>query len=318
MLTLDFAPELIFDSLYAEKCLDGIGRFMTEQNPTDPFCFTPADWVIRIRNYFRSRFKGLANKAPLTVHRAAFHSLRKYILLAVSYTECFTCLLRTPEHLLDCGHSICDTCVVIHSAGTGTCPYEYVIKDCLLCGARVSNVINLQPPTAGYRILSLDGGGVRGIVELELLQALENEMQINLVDCFDLIVGTSSGGLIALGLGAKLWTIEHCASVFERLLSKAFKPRTLGIFPVVNLIQGLLVSWFSDSVYDSAIFAAALEDAYGSDEVLFGAGQKKVAVVATTTSSFPCLIANYNGCQERPPGRGYGFLTGKRLLIHEW
>lgn len=45
------------------------------------------------------------------------------------------------------------------------------------------------------RLLSLDGGGVRGVAELEILRRLETEIGLNvpITDFFDLIVGTSIG-----------------------------------------------------------------------------------------------------------------------------
>lgn len=48
----------------------------------------------------------------------------------------------------------------------------------------------------GHQGLSLDGGEVRGIVELEVMQRLEEEigLKIPLWSFFDLIVGTSAGG----------------------------------------------------------------------------------------------------------------------------
>jgi patatin-like phospholipase/acyl hydrolase len=51
-----------------------------------------------------------------------------------------------------------------------------------------------------FRILSIDGGGVRGIIPARFLQALEEMSQQPIHALFDLIVGTSTGGLIALGL----------------------------------------------------------------------------------------------------------------------
>jgi patatin-like phospholipase/acyl hydrolase len=50
-------------------------------------------------------------------------------------------------------------------------------------------------------------GGVRGIVELEILRQLEIELGdlINIQSFFDLIVGTSTGGIVALGLTARNW-----------------------------------------------------------------------------------------------------------------
>jgi patatin-like phospholipase/acyl hydrolase len=53
-----------------------------------------------------------------------------------------------------------------------------------------------------FQILSLDGGGIRGIFSSALLDGLETSVGRPLVQHFDLIVGTSTGGIIALGLGA--------------------------------------------------------------------------------------------------------------------
>lgn len=53
-----------------------------------------------------------------------------------------------------------------------------------------------------FRILSLNGGGVKGAFSAAVLTAIENEYKCSIADYFDLIAGTSTGGLIALGLGA--------------------------------------------------------------------------------------------------------------------
>ena len=52
-----------------------------------------------------------------------------------------------------------------------------------------------------FQILALDGGGIKGIFSAAILAHLEEDLEINLINHFDLIVGTSTGGIIALGLG---------------------------------------------------------------------------------------------------------------------
>lgn len=52
------------------------------------------------------------------------------------------------------------------------------------------------------RILSLDGGGVRGIVEAVVLKNIEEELQKPISQIFDFVAGTSTGGIIALGIVA--------------------------------------------------------------------------------------------------------------------
>jgi calcium-independent phospholipase A2 len=54
--------------------------------------------------------------------------------------------------------------------------------------------------TAGSRILFLDGGGVRGLIEVEVLMEIERRTGRRIVELFDWIVGTSTGGIIAAAL----------------------------------------------------------------------------------------------------------------------
>lgn len=53
---------------------------------------------------------------------------------------------------------------------------------------------------AAFRILSIDGGGIKGIFPAAFLAEIEKKTGKRIVDHFDLIVGTSTGGVIALGL----------------------------------------------------------------------------------------------------------------------
>lgn len=55
-----------------------------------------------------------------------------------------------------------------------------------------------------FQILSLDGGGFKGMFSAAVLERLEADLGVSVVDHFDLVTGTSTGGIIALGLGAAL------------------------------------------------------------------------------------------------------------------
>jgi len=61
-----------------------------------------------------------------------------------------------------------------------------------------SNSLEQQPR---FQILSLDGGGIKGLFSAALLAAIEEDLNTKIIDHFDLITGTSTGGIIALGLG---------------------------------------------------------------------------------------------------------------------
>jgi len=64
--------------------------------------------------------------------------------------------------------------------------------------------VNQQPvgsrPRQGDRVLCLDGGGIRGLILIELLCAIEKVTGRRIVDLFDWIIGTSTGGILALAL----------------------------------------------------------------------------------------------------------------------
>ncbi|MGW9185522.1 CBASS cGAMP-activated phospholipase [Agromyces sp. NPDC055661] len=51
------------------------------------------------------------------------------------------------------------------------------------------------------RVLTIDGGGIKGVFPAAFLADLESELDQPLASYFDLIVGTSTGGIIALALG---------------------------------------------------------------------------------------------------------------------
>src|SRR6187431_590931 len=88
---------------------------------------------------------------------------------------------------------------------------------------------HLDPTVTPKRILSLDGGGVRGILTLQYLAAIEALLRVRygdprlvLSDYFDLIGGTSTGAIIAggLALGLDVATIE---GMYTDLAAKIFK-----------------------------------------------------------------------------------------------
>ncbi|CAL0327056.1 unnamed protein product [Lupinus luteus] len=73
-----------------------------------------------------------------------------------------------------------------------------------------SSLLQIQPPTYGnlITILSIDGGGIRGIIPATILAFLESQLQeldgedARLADYFDVITGTSTGGLVTAMLSA--------------------------------------------------------------------------------------------------------------------
>jgi patatin-like phospholipase/acyl hydrolase len=66
-----------------------------------------------------------------------------------------------------------------------------------------------------YRILSIDGGGIRGVLTARILERLLED-QPDLLQKVDLFAGTSTGGLLALGFAAGWSPAEARAFYVEK------------------------------------------------------------------------------------------------------
>ncbi|EFN59236.1 hypothetical protein CHLNCDRAFT_138222 [Chlorella variabilis] len=81
-----------------------------------------------------------------------------------------------------------------------------------------------KPPIQGrgLRILSLDGGGMKGLATVRLLRELERHTGKRIYEMFDLIVGTSTGGLLAVALGLRQLDMDDCTYIYKVLGQKVF------------------------------------------------------------------------------------------------
>lgn len=79
-----------------------------------------------------------------------------------------------------------------------------------------------------FRILSLDGGGIKGAFTASVLATLEEDTGQSVVDYFDLITGTSTGGILAIGLGLGL---------SARVICDFYAEKGPTIFPSTSLVQ---------------------------------------------------------------------------------
>ena len=52
----------------------------------------------------------------------------------------------------------------------------------------------------GERVLCLDGGGIKGLILIEMLMVIEQITSKKIVELFDWIIGTSTGGILALAM----------------------------------------------------------------------------------------------------------------------
>lgn len=117
------------------------------------------------------------------------------------------------------------------------------------------------------RVLSIDGGGMRGIIPLLILHELEQKIGRAVGDEFQLIAGTSTGGLIACALSLKEAGTGKAKFSAEKIL-KLYEKNATKIFPKQRQPWSLVKSLFRP-VYGldglEATFQEILGDAQLSD-----------------------------------------------------
>lgn len=125
-----------------------------------------------------------------------------------------------------------------------------------------------------FRILSLDGGGIRGAFTAACLARFQKELNRPIADYFDLIAGTSTGAIIgiALGLGESPETIEE---FYRKIGTEIFVRRDA--LPIPWFLRpfrrvadrylktiGIDCDWICQSKYDLEQLTGALTDVFGT------------------------------------------------------
>jgi patatin-like phospholipase/acyl hydrolase len=128
--------------------------------------------------------------------------------------------------------------------------------------AKQSNELASKERTMAFRILSIDGGGIRGIIPGMILAEIERRSDRRVAHMFDLIAGTSTGWILALGLvvpgeaGGPKYAAEDLVGFYERegpaIFSRPLKRKILTL--------GSLV----DEKYSSEGLEQALGSCFGS------------------------------------------------------
>ena len=111
----------------------------------------------------------------------------------------------------------------------------------------------MQDPTAqdsAFNILSLDGGGTRGVYSAQVLACIEQETGAPAREHFDLIAGTSTGSIIA-GAAAVGIPMSEVVQLFEKESQHIFRRRWLGSFHIrskypTRSLEQVIRSYVSD------------------------------------------------------------------------
>ncbi|KAF2008315.1 FabD/lysophospholipase-like protein, partial [Aaosphaeria arxii CBS 175.79] len=144
------------------------------------------------------------------------------------------------------------------------------------------------------RLLALDGGGVRGLSALMILEQLMEAVNLDdppkPCDYFDMIGGTSTGGLIAVMLGRLKMSIDECIDAYLSIMDRVFKKKQHRV-TIKGKLQGRFDSDELARAAKEVITARGLQE----DTLLKDAADApcKVFVCATSkeTSETVCLTS---------------------------
>ncbi|CAG9864303.1 unnamed protein product [Phyllotreta striolata] len=123
---------------------------------------------------------------------------------------------------------------------------------------------NGDMPKSG-RLLCLDGGGIRGLVLIQMLLELEKVVGKPIKECFDWLAGTSTGGILALAIASGK-TLKECLCLYFRLKETAFT---------------------GNRPYSSDNLETILKDTFGTDTVMSDIKKPRVMVTGVLADRKP-------------------------------
>ncbi|KRY75319.1 Protein dif-1 [Trichinella pseudospiralis] len=152
---------------------------------------------------------------------------------------------------------------------------------------------HVQPVSGnGIRLLSIDGGGTRGLMALEILEALESACAgYRIHELFDYMVGVSTGAIIVALIGGLRLNAAECRTIYELVPARLFAQ---------SKISGSLGLVRSHSYYSTETWVTLLRQALGEKTFLQTTHRKvhpKLGLVSCVPNDgrlFPFVFRNYN------------------------
>ncbi len=123
------------------------------------------------------------------------------------------------------------------------------------------NKINKYLTMAKY-ILSVDGGGIRGIIPAIILAEIEKRARKPIAEIFDLVAGTSTGGIVIAGLckkdkqGNPQYSANDLVEFYQEYGSYIFKS---------SFFRQSILSWFNCAQYPHKNIESVLDKYFGED-----------------------------------------------------
>ncbi|ANQ08847.1 Patatin-like phospholipase [Plasmodium coatneyi] len=106
------------------------------------------------------------------------------------------------------------------------------------------------------RILCLDGGGMRGLLSIEILKCINSHLKKNIFEYFDIICGTSTGAIISILIGLEKAHLNEVEFLYNLLINKIFQKDTYAVrntrylfkhsYYDANILSNILNSFFKN------------------------------------------------------------------------
>ncbi|KAH6868994.1 acyl transferase/acyl hydrolase/lysophospholipase [Thelonectria olida] len=312
-----FNPCDVFNVLYINACWQA-SRHLTHINRGS---LLPSEMVELIKDSMATHYAEVQASGSSVVdwHRLQLSQSHSFLSRASSDETCLCCIRRRPQYTLHCGHAICQTCVKsFHRQGGNdpdSDPWVVQLDACQICGASIQNLlIRLIPDTTRIRVLSIDGGGIRGSAPIAFLKALEDEIGIpnyQVQRHFDVKFGTSSGALSVISLDVLGWSVEDCMCYFKSFAERAFQCpvpialRMLSKVPVISEVARFLYFVYImivDGKYSADGLERLLQETCGPDRTLTNCS----ASTEMGTHVGVTLTNTHNDYDILPPEVGHG------------
>ncbi|KAH7229950.1 acyl transferase/acyl hydrolase/lysophospholipase [Fusarium solani] len=294
-----FDPHDVFRELYEDAC----SRASSEFKPGYKGCFAPSEI-----------FQALG--ASLDWHRQQLARISTFLASVYSNETCLGCITRRPQYRLQCGHLVCQNCIRTFYHADDSDPWVFKSDACHICAVSTPNLsIRLAPNTCRARVLSIDGGGIRGAAPIGFLKTIQDAIGIPHYDVqrnFDIMFGTSSGGLSVISLDILGWSVDDCMSHLKRFAGKAFDTRgshilrLLSRIPVISSVTRLFCFIYAvlvDRKYPADGLEELLMNTYGRERSITDVSAatemgSQVGITLTNALDDYCHLSSDDGHQQ--------------------
>lgn len=275
-----------------------------------------AEAVALIEQHFLERTRSLTSGS--NTRTDLLSEFRTWLCQIKTYKWCPACLLRKPEHKFPCDHALCEECSKELGHRSDIDPHLYQFHQCPICELPCKVELRFKPITAGFRVLTIDGGGIRAVIPIQFLRALEQAvgLEMPIQEHFDLSYGTSSGAYLvavaasttyAYALGSMVnlalyglgLTVSETSDLFKKLASRVFRGRgRIGVGFAATL-HSFIVS-YRNGQFPANDIERALSDTFGNATMfdhpyMSSIGARTGFPIVNADTLETSLVTSYNG-----------------------